>query len=89
MSFGFLSKHSGYARTNLLEGQYFIRCLEFSRGFGHAIDRAACAILRNRVVPFFMERSQSLRAILAHACQYDPDNIIAPIIRNAFKKHIN
>lgn len=85
----FLGEKINYARTDLFQRQNFTRCVEFRGCFRHAIHGAGCAILRNRVMPLFMEGEQSFGSIPSHAGKDHSHDVTAPISRHTFEKYID
>jgi len=63
ISIYFLGKQICYARSDLVERQYFTCSLQFRSRFGHPVYGAGRPILRNRMMPFFMQRAQPFSTI--------------------------
>src|SRR5437660_937425 len=89
MSFDFLSKQGRDAWPDLVQRQYFSRSLQFRRCFGHPVHSAGGAILRNGMMPLFMQDTQPFSAVSSHPREDHPNDITAPKIRDTFEKDIH
>src|SRR5712672_1944331 len=89
ISIYFLGEQICYARSDLVQWQYFTCSLKFRSRFGHPVYGAGRPILRNRMMPFFMQRAQPFSTISPHASQYNCDDVTTPKARDAFEKDVN